>query len=258
MRADRGQIGQVLVNLIANARDALTGVGKVTVETLDVELPAEGAAAHPGVAPGPYSVIVVRDSGAGMTEHVRQQIFDPFFSTKGTSPHTGLGLATVYGIVTQSGGQVLVDSEPGNGAVFRVYLPVVADALTRGPAPDITPLGLPRAALTVLIADDENLVRAVIVRTMKRAGFTVLEASDGDKALASAKAHPGTIDLLISDVVMPGLSGAALADAIEAVHPKLRTLFVSGYTEGVALLTKPFSPDDLLRRVRSLLADRTA
>ncbi|MBS2021489.1 MAG: response regulator, partial [Deltaproteobacteria bacterium] len=263
VRADRGQLGQVLVNLVANARDAMPKGGALTIETLDAHLDDEYAAQHPGVKPGRYSTLVVTDTGEGMSEQVRQHVFEPFFTTKGAQEGTGLGLATVHGIVKQSGGSIHVYSEPGHGTTFRIYLPAV-DELPE-PKQEVK-RALPRAvrSATVLVVDDEDLVRGVVLRILRGAGYSVLEASDGGEAVEVAKARNEPIDLLITDVVMPVLAGRELATAIEGHHKAVRVLYVSGYTEhGVVhggeldpeidFLVKPFTPEALLNKVDEIL-----
>jgi two-component system cell cycle sensor histidine kinase/response regulator CckA len=266
IRADRGQFGQVVVNLVANARDAMPAGGKLTLQTRNVELSAAYAADHPGVTPGAYSCLIVTDTGEGMSEQVRQHVFDPFFTTKGSEEGVGLGLATVHGIVSQSGGSIQVDSEPGRGAAFRVYLPSVASAPAPTPAPDTAapPAGVTPQVTRLLVVDDEDMVRSTVVRALRRAGMEVLEAASAAEGLARAREFEGAIDLLITDVVMPGMGGPDLAKELAKSRPGMKVLFVSGYTdlgpkgsgavhEGAALLTKPFMPADLLRQVRAML-----
>jgi signal transduction histidine kinase/CheY-like chemotaxis protein len=263
VRVDPVQLEQVLVNLIANARDAMPDGGQLTVEVAGIELDDVYVETHPDAVPGQYVMIAISDTGAGMTEDVREQIFEPFFTTRDSSGGTGLGLATVYGIVKQSGGNINVYSEPGRGTVFKVYLPKVYD-----PADDIvTSLRAPAnltGTETILVAEDDPGVRAIAVIALSRAGYTVLEADTGTTALDVASRQQGAIDLLVTDVIMRGMSGLQLAAALSAQQPGIRTLFVSGYTENaivhhgvldpdVAFLPKPFTPSALQGKVREVL-----
>jgi CheY-like chemotaxis protein len=264
VRADPGQIEQVLVNLAVNARDAMPEGGKLTIETQNVELDREYARRHVNVSPGRYVMIAISDTGVGMDEQTRDRAFEPFFTTKEQGRGTGLGLAMCYGIVNQHGGHIWVYSEPGHGTVFKIYLPRVDD-----PARQLPPVAeagdLPRGDETILLVEDEPAVRALAARVLRGQGYTVFEAGQGAEALAIARAQPrGTIDLLLTDVVMPAMSGKALADALQAELLGLKVLFISGYTDnaivhhgrldpGVAFLPKPFSPAALARRVREVL-----
>jgi PAS domain S-box-containing protein len=258
VRADRSQLEQVVVNLVANARDAMPDGGTVTVTTRVAEVTPAQAAARPGARPGRHVVLSVADSGVGMSEEVRQQAFDPFFTTKEPGAGTGLGLATVHGIVAQGGGHLLVESAPGRGSTFHVYLPADdGPAEVAAPTPLTVPV-LPRGA-SVLVVDDSELPRTVIARTLAEHGFEVLEAADGQQALALAGAPGRALDLLVTDVVMPGLSGPALAARMRALFPRLRILLVSGYSEeavdlaplrpGARFLAKPFTHGELLAEV---------
>ncbi|MHB8763734.1 MAG: PAS domain S-box protein [Deferrisomatales bacterium] len=262
VRADAGQLAQILLNLTANARDAMPGGGTLVVATAKVEIGADQPG-PPGLAPGSYAVLTVSDTGVGMSAETRARVFEPFFTTKDVGQGTGLGLATVHGIAAQSGGAVEVESEPGQGATFRVYLPSAgreaASAEPEAPAP-------PAAAgtETVLVAEDEHPVRGVVRRILEGAGYRVLDAATPAEAQALSRSHPGPIHLLLTDVVMPGLNGRELADRIVAARPRIRVLFVSGHTEDevvrrgvvedeVAFLAKPFSGAALLRKVRQVL-----
>ena len=261
--ADAGQIEQVIVNLAVNARDAMPTGGRLRIETGNVDVAAgEGG----GPAPAGASVMLaVSDTGAGIPAEVRARIFEPFFTTKSAGKGTGLGLATVYGIVSQSGGHVGVRSEPGRGSTFTVYLPRIAaaaaDAIVDGLA-DATP----RGSETVLVVEDEDAVRALASRILVRHGFTVLGARNGMQALELAARHAGAIDVVLTDVVMPEMSGRALVEKLSAIRPAVRVVYMSGYTDddivrrgilkpGSAFVQKPFSTCSLVKAVRAALAD---
>jgi two-component system cell cycle sensor histidine kinase/response regulator CckA len=260
--ADRGQIEQVLLNLAVNARDAMSAGGKLILETDNVVLDDAFAREHPTVVPGPHVLLAVSDTGAGIPGEIREHIFEPFFSTKERGKGTGLGLSTVYGIVKQSNGYISVYSEVGKGTVFRIYLPRVEGEVQA--LPSSSPAASLRGDETVLVVEDERSVQGVIERVLSGNGYRVLLASEGSEALRVAGEHEGPIDLLVTDLVMPGMGGREVARRLEAARPGLRVLYMSGYTEdaishhgvldpGLAFLQKPFLSDALLRKVREVL-----
>ena len=257
---DRGQLEQVLVNLVVNARDAMPAGGVLTVATADVDLSPNDAAAR-GIVPGAYVTIRVRDTGVGMDDATRSRIFEPFFTTKPVGRGTGLGLATVYGVVHQSGGFVSVDTAPGAGSTFTVFLPRTGRIEASGAVPP--PGAIERGSETILLVEDEDEVRAVARRVLTEAGYTVLEAANAAEAVEVFDRSPGTISILVSDVVMPGLNGHELSQMLRHRAPQLRTLFVSGYSfdargdledlDDSSFLPKPYDPAELARRVRTIL-----
>jgi PAS domain S-box-containing protein len=262
IRIDLGLAEQVLLNLAANARDAMKKGGTVTFETSNVVLDQDDAAHYPGTQPGPWVRLVVNDTGAGMSSDVLAHLFEPFFTTKAVGKGTGLGLSTVYGIVAQSDGLVAVESEPQRGTRFTFHFPQTSHVVSSPAAPPS--LARPGGTETVLVVEDEPLVRAVTVRALSSAGYRVLSAGSGTEALALAAREPRPIGLLMSDVVMPGMSGPVVAASLCRQRPGLKVLLVSGYTRdailersalppGTELLEKPFTPADLLKRVRALL-----
>ena len=262
VRADPNQIEQVIVNLAVNARDAMPDGGKLTIATANVDLDETFAQAHLGSVPGSYAMLAVTDTGVGMDATVRAHLFEPFFTTKEVGKGTGLGLATVYGIVKQSGGYISVSSAPGHGSSFKIYLPRIA---TPAEPPAGAPKGGPApGSETVLVVEDEPAVLTLSRRALESQGYVVLAASDADAALRVVERHGGMIHLLLTDVVMPGLSGRELADRLSAQRPGIRVLYMSGYPGdavvqhgtlplGSAFLQKPFSPDGLARKVRDVL-----
>ena len=264
VRADPNQIEQVLVNLAVNARDAMAngGGGTLTIETANVDLDEEFTQAHLGSKPGPYALLAVSDTGTGMDATVRAHLFEPFFTTKEVGKGTGLGLATVYGIVKQSDGYIAVHSEPGHGASFKIYLPRLATRPTTPAAP--VKVAAARGTETILVVEDEPAVLTLSQRALEAHGYVVLAASDATTALRLVERHGGMIHLLLTDVVMPGMSGRDLADQLAARRPGSRVLYMSGYPgdavvhegelkPGSAFLQKPFSPDGLARKVRAVL-----
>jgi PAS domain S-box-containing protein len=258
---DPASMEQILVNLAVNARDAMPSGGRLTIETANVELDDASAAAHSAMAPGSYVMIAVSDTGVGMDASTRARVFEPFFTTKEQGKGSGLGLATVYGMVKQSRGYIWVDSEPGRGATFKAYLPAtVQPSGTQAPTSEA---GDPVGSETVLLVEDEDAVRALAREVLRRHGYVVLEARHGVDALRVAERHGDEIHLLIADVVMPHMSGRELAERLATVRPAMKILFMSGYsdhalvhddvTPNAAFLQKPFTPEVLARRVRRIL-----
>ncbi len=262
VRADTGQLEQVVMNLVINARDAMPTGGVLMIETRDVDLDAAFAAAHPPLRPGKHVVLVVRDRGIGMDEATRLRIFEPFFTTKGQGQGTGLGLATVYGIVEQSGGNITVESEPGQGTTFSIYLPRV-----EGDAPAAR-LARTRKAIrgseTILIVEDDTALLRMSTRILRSAGYKVLMAAEGAEALRVLEYHDGPVDLLLTDVVMPGMGGRELAGWLADIRPEIKILYTSGYTDDAILrhgvlertahfISKPYKRADLTKKVRSVL-----
>ncbi len=263
VQADPGQIEQVILNLAVNARDAMPGGGRLTIETGNAELDETYAASHAGVSPGPYVLLAVTDSGTGMDRDTLSHVFEPFFTTKAPGKGTGLGLATVHGIVSQSGGSVWAYSEPGHGTTFKVYLPRIDAPVD---APDLSPSGLPAVGgrETLLIVEDDPGVRRVASRVLEERGYDVKVAQDGQAALTLSRAYEGDIDLLVTDLVMPGMPGRELASRLLDERPTLRVLYMSGYTDDVIVrhavlergspyLQKPFTPNTLATKVREAL-----
>jgi CheY-like chemotaxis protein len=261
--ADQAQLQTALINLVVNARDAMPTGGRLTIETDDVVLDDEYCAMHVGVTPGPYVRLSVTDTGAGIPIEMQHQIFEPFFTTKKAGPGEDLGLATVYGIVKQSGGNIWVYSETSIGTTFKVYLPVYTDD-QRAPLTKSTPLQAESSAETVLLVEDADVIRRLARQIIQRAGYQVIEAADAEKAMVVAGGHSGDIHLLLTDVIMPGASGVELAAQLKSVRPDLKVLYMSGYTDNAIVrngllseeakfLQKPFTPDELIRKVRHAL-----
>ena len=265
VRADAGQIEQVIMNLAVNARDAMPSGGKLTIETSNITLDEEYARFHAPLRPGDYVMVAISDTGAGMDTETQSHIFEPFFTTKGTKG-TGLGLSTVYGIVKQSGGYIWVSSEVGRGTTFKIYLPRVAatgEAVALAAAP-IEDRKVEPGTETILLVEDEANLRYLARQYLEKQGYKVIEAADGAVAMQIAVAHEKTIHLLLTDVIMPGMNGRELAQRISEIRPNVKVLYMSGYTEnvighngtldsGIRLLQKPFTLRDLKRIVREVL-----
>lgn len=265
VKADPGQMEQVIVNLVVNARDAMPTGGQLTIKTNNVELDDEYIQTHPYVQPGSYVQLEVSDTGHGMDEATKARIFEPFFTTKGVGQGTGLGLATVYGIVKQSGGSIEVDSELGQGTTFKIYLPTCQEALAMGQSNGLSRVR--QGNETILLVEDESVVRALAREVFQSHGYKVLEASNGEEALQIIQQAGEPFHLLVTDVVMPRMSGGQLADLVLAQLPETKVLYMSGYTDDtivrhgiqdhcVAFLQKPFTPDSLVRKVREVLDGR--
>jgi two-component system, cell cycle sensor histidine kinase and response regulator CckA len=262
VKADASQIQQVVMNLVANARDAMPQGGRLTIETADVVLDVPYVRQHVEVTAGRYVLLAVSDTGIGMDAETRRRLFEPFYTTKELGKGTGLGLAIVYGIVKQSGGHIWVYSEPGRGTTFKIYLPAVTEDVDS--VPDAAPAESPRGSETVLLVEDESEVRQVVRWILENHGYTVLEATGPGDALEIATRHTGALDLLLTDVVMPQMSGRVLADLLTPERPKMAVLFMSGYTANAvvqhwvldpskAYLQKPFAPDALACAIRHAL-----
>jgi CheY-like chemotaxis protein/anti-sigma regulatory factor (Ser/Thr protein kinase) len=262
VKIDPSQVDQILVNLVTNARDAIPDVGVITVETSNVVVDDEGCRTRPGLTPGEYVRLAVSDTGVGMDETTRGQVFEPFFTTKPEGKGTGLGLATVYGIVKQNHGFIDVDSEPGRGTTFEVYLPRFAGKAER-PAEEVEQRPL-TGTETVLLVEDEPALLQIVRETLGSLGYTVLAASSPGDAILLCEAHPGEIHVLVTDVVMPTMNGNELRGRLERMKPGLRTLFMSGYTANTVthrgivdadlfFIQKPFTREALASKIREAL-----
>ena len=264
IKADPGQLEQVIMNLAINARDAMPHGGKITIETANVNLKKDIFHEHIVVqSAGNYVTLVISDTGIGMNEETKVHIFEPFFTTKPYGKGTGLGLSTVYGIIKQSEGFIWVESEPEKGCIFKIYFPRIEEEAKDLPAPDIEDKAL-RGNETILLVEDEDMVRELAVRILEEKGYKVLESSRGEKALEISKKHNKPIDLMITDIVMPGMGGKKLVQKIKQDRPRLKVLYISGYTdeiisqhgvleEGTQFLQKPFLPQSFLTKIRELL-----
>ncbi len=266
VKADPGQLDQVLINLVLNARDAMPRGGRITFETVNLDLDEGGARKHGLVRPGRYVMLAVSDTGVGMDEATKARIFEPFFTTKTQGKGIGLGLSAVYGMVQQNGGSIAVDSVKGRGTIFRIYLPLTEEI----PAAEVVqdhPGHAFKGSETVLLVEDDQAVRTLIQGILRRHGYRVLEAQSGQEALRVYHRHGKPIQLLLTDVGMPGLSGPQLVDRLAPQQPGLKVLYMSGYADDTMVrnglsetdrpfLHKPFEPDDLVQKVRELLDTR--
>ncbi len=260
-----GQLEQIIMNLAVNARDAMPEGGELTMETANVELDEVFLLLHPAAPRGPCAVLVVTDTGIGMNEEVQQRAFDPFFTTKEVGKGAGLGLSVVYGIVKQSDGYVTVSSQPGRGAEFRIYLPRVLE--TPEPVVVAETAAPERGVETILVAEDEPAVRGPVCDVLRGAGYRVLAGNDVEEVIQTAGRHDGPIHLLLTDVVMPDMSGPELARHLQPTHPQMKVLYMSAFSEpripespltSDNFISKPFTKDELLRRLREALEDRKA
>jgi CheY-like chemotaxis protein len=261
-RADAGQLEQVLMNLVVNAKDAMPNGGKLTIQTQSMVIDEIHHRGQTFIRPGNYVMLSVSDTGMGMDKETQSRIFEPFFTTKEKGKGTGLGLSTVYGIIKQSGGYVMVQSEEGRGSTFHIYLPRVEGTTEKHVVPVAgTTVG---GTETVLLVEDEDSVRQLVRDTLEGRGYKVVEAEDGEAGLAAAAKHEGKIDLVITDVVMPGLGGRELVERLLKIRPETKVLYLSGYTEdaiisegtlesGTAFLQKPFTLQNLSKKVREVL-----
>jgi len=263
IRADIGQLEQIIMNLAVNAQDAMPEGGSLFIDTSETVLDDGFIKAQEGVAPGPYVVMSVRDTGVGMDEQTRDRIFEPFYTTKGEGKGSGLGLATVYGIVKQHGGHIHVQSDLGHGSTFLVYFPLHGEDVAQAKPPTEAVNQL-RGGETLLVVEDQDQVRALAVHLLQRSGYTVLEAGGVQAAMTAAAAHQGDIHLIVADVILEDGTGKALYEKLAAVRPSIRVLFMSGYTadvigyhgimqEGVYFIQKPFSLSAFTRKVRDVL-----
>jgi nitrogen-specific signal transduction histidine kinase/ActR/RegA family two-component response regulator len=261
VKADSGQLGQVLMNLAVNSRDAMPNGGKLAIETANVELDDTYVRQHLGAKPGPFIMLAVSDTGIGMDSETLSHIFEPFFTTKEPGKGTGLGLSMVYGIIKQNNGYVMAYSEPGRGTTFKIYFPRTVESL---PVSRSVEKEIPGGSETILVVEDELALRELTCVLLQEAGYTVLESTGVEDAIATAKDSQRKIDLLLTDIVMPRLDGRELANQLVALRPNLKVLYMSGYTDDVivhrgllkqatVLVQKPFTKAKLLRKVRETL-----
>jgi two-component system cell cycle sensor histidine kinase/response regulator CckA len=263
VKVDPGQMEQVIVNLSVNAKDAMPQGGKLTIETTNVELDEGYTQNHMGVVPGAYVLLSINDTGVGMSKEIKEQIFDPFFTTKEKGKGTGLGLSTVYGIVKQSGGDIFVYTEVGHGTTFKIYFPRVfepGEELAKKEAGE----GVPRGTETILVVEDDGMVRKLAIDILRTQGYTVLEAGAGGEALLVCEQYKEPIHLILTDVVMPNMSGAQFIERLKQVRKDFKVVYMTGYAEnaithhglleeGVNLIHKPFRIEKLARKVREVL-----
>jgi CheY-like chemotaxis protein len=260
---DPGQIEQVIMNIVVNARDAMPKGGKLTIETANVYLDQVFADRHAPTRPGNYVMLAISDTGCGMDQETRGQVFEPFFTTKDVHKGTGLGLATVYGIVKQSNGYIWVYSEAGVGTTFKIYLPPVAEHAP-SPVAKNSKSEIKHGKETILLVEDEEMIRNLTRQILEMQGYTVITAVDGSKGLSAYEHHTETIELLLTDVVMPGMSGPEMAQRIESIRPGTKVIYMSGYTDDTMLshgilsedtdfLQKPFTPLTLCAKIREVL-----
>jgi CheY-like chemotaxis protein len=265
LKADSGYVGQVLMNLVVNARDAMPNGGKITVETGNATLDQDCARAHPGAAPGDYVMLSVSDTGTGMTDEVKAHLFEAFFTTKPKGKGTGLGLATCQTIVQQCGGHIAFSSQAGKGAAFRVYFPQVQEAIQPSDTSFRKKQPLPRGTETLLVVEDEPAVRHLACDVLRAQGYEVLSATNGQDGLHVARQHKGAaISMAITDVIMPRMGGKVMAEWLKSSFPGIKILYTSGYTDdaithhgvldpGVDFLPKPYTPASLAHKVRTML-----
>jgi two-component system cell cycle sensor histidine kinase/response regulator CckA len=251
------------MNLVVNARDAMSEGGKLTLETRNVHLDADYASRNPPTLPGDYAMLIVRDTGCGMDAQTQARVFEPFFTTKEKGKGTGLGLSTVYGAVKQNGGFVWLESELGKGTTFKVYLPRFVGETQQNQAGFPSSQAHVAASETILLVEDEDSLRGLVENILHQSGYNVLVAANGSEAIRVAESHPGTIHLLLTDVVMPEMSGQIVAEKLTALRPGIKVIYMSGYTgykdrglldQDVSVIAKPFTRDALLRKLRDALA----
>jgi CheY-like chemotaxis protein len=268
VRADPGQVEQVLMNLVLNARDAIRGSGRITIETAAITLTADQLDRHLGAVPGAYALLAVTDTGSGMDRATQERVFEPFFTTKERGRGTGLGLSTVYGIAKQSGGDIWIYSEPGHGTTIKIYLPLTDTEVAI--VPPSHPLATSVAASgTILVVEDDHIISAIIERSLGSSGYRVLTARNGNDALRISDAFPEPIDLVLTDVIMPEMGGPQLVAHLAERRPGIAVIYMSGYTDGeltdrgvvgsvVSFIEKPFSPDDLKKAIAEKLLESSA